>query len=187
MCIYIYFSIRVGCLMSFPGWWPFPRPSSVAAFLTTSSVKVGELSNKYQNDFDEWIGCMTKCCVHLHRLWYRLSEEVHAGTIPHGPLLVCLFLVCSDLGLSSTQCTNVLSAPRLDCLHSFPLSVFLHGCVQCVYPSSVWKHHLLLGCSICICHHGPHHLQSQVSTPSFVITLFVSCPGIDFPRGILSR
>lgn len=103
------------------------------------------------------------------------------------PYSVCLFLVCSDLGLSSAQCTNVLSTPRLDCLHSFPLSVFLHGCVQCVYPSSVWKHHLLLGCSICICHHGPHHLQSQVSTPSFVITLFVSCPGIDIPIGISSH
>lgn len=46
-----------------------------------------------------------------------------------------------------------------------PLLVFLHGCVQCVYPSSVWQHYLPLGCSICVCHHGPHHLQSQVLAP----------------------
>lgn len=113
--IYIYiFSIRDGCLMSFPGWWPFPRPSSVAAFLITSSVKVGELSNNYQNDFNEWIGCMTRCCVHLRRLWYRLSEEVHAGTIPHRHLLilfVCsLFVLIWDLVPLSVQ----MSSLRLD-------------------------------------------------------------------------
>lgn len=132
---------------------------------------------------------MTECCVHLRRLWHRLSEEVHAGTIHHGLLLilfVCsLFVLIWDLVPLSVQMSSLCL--DLTCLHSFPLSVFLHGCVQCVYPSSVWKHHLLLGCSICICHHGPHHLQSQVSTPSFVITLFFSCPGINIPRGILSR
>lgn len=44
--------------------------------------------------------------------------------------------------------------------------VFLHGRVQCVYASSMWQHHLPLGGSVCICHHGLHHLQSQVPIKS---------------------
>ena len=47
-----------------------------------------------------------------------------------------------------------------------PLLVFFHGCFQCVYPSSMWQHHLSMGWSIYVCHHGPDHLQSQVLTPT---------------------
>lgn len=57
-----------------------------------------------------------------------------------------------------------------------PLLVFLHGCVQCVYPPSMWQAHLSLGSSICICHHGPHHLQSQVLPPT------VSSPSVARPE-----
>lgn len=63
-----------------------------------------------------------------------------------------------------------------------PLLVFLHGCVQCVYRPSMWQPHLPLGCSICICHHGPHHLQSQVLPPT-VSSLSVA----DFETSIIFR
>lgn len=81
-------------------------------------------------------------------------------------------------GFSSThmQCINVLFDLYIFEFYKFLiyvflcafilLLVFLHGCVQCFYTSSMWQSHLPLGCSICVCHHGPHHLQPQVLAPT---------------------
>lgn len=95
-------------------------------------------------------------------------------------LLFCASVthVVSLYGFSSThtQCINVLLTLVHNEFYKFLiyvflcafilLLVFLHGCVQCFYPSSMWQSHLPLGCSICVCHHGPHHLQSQVLAPT---------------------
>lgn len=159
--------------MSFPGWWPYRPPSSVAAYLTTSSVKVGNLKSKHDNDFQWWSRYLIT--------WFLCWSPQATISPPWGRwcryntwrLSPCVSVFCAVplwVVLHSVQSVQ-MSSLHLDhsrrsgsWLFSFvPLLVFLHGCGQCVYPSSVWQHDLPLGCSICICHHGPHHLQSQVS------------------------
>lgn len=139
---------RVGCSMSFPGSWPSPRPSSAAASRTTSSVKV-QLSD-LASVTPELLSKNTIESVLLpNRVRHGVGEEADAGEVSSS----------ARRSLSSGAFIHVLL-----CSFTRPL-VFLHGCFQCVHPPSLWQHQLSLGCSVCVCHHGPHHLQSQVRAP----------------------
>lgn len=109
--------------------------------------------------------------VDLHRLWYSLSEKVNAGTISDSCLIIlCVFCLVSlwvfSRSVLSTLVHRFWSLTYVSLFAFTVWLVFLHGCVQCVYTSSMWQHHLPLGGSICVCHHGLHHLQSQVPIKS---------------------
>lgn len=166
--------------------WLVAIPSSLfSGCLSDHLISQGRASEEQISELPLLIKQPVIACPNFsldpHRLRYSLSEEADAGTLSDTCLVVlCVLSVWSHCGFSSTQ-SKVYECP-LSCLHLYimnylkfwfvcflcafiPLLVFLHGCVQCVYTSSMWQHHLPLGCSICFCHHGPHHLQSQVLAP----------------------
>lgn len=179
-------------MLSLQGWvfnvipWLVAIPSSLfSGCLSDHLISQGRWTEEQISELLYWwdgvIDAHPTFSFDPHRLWYCLSEEVDAGTVFDSFLVVLclcyLFSLIVDFLPLSLKCMNVLFFLyslvhnewfKIICVFLcafIPLLVFLHGCVQCVYPSSVWQHHLPLGCSICVCHHGPHYLQSQVPAP----------------------